>query len=102
MKEPRWVPDQAVIAIHDELIAEHEGDSGLRDPGLLAASLARPKNVFTYTDNATLCDLAAAYAFGLAKNHAFVDGNKRIALAVIDVFLPSTARRLTPNSWNRC
>jgi len=87
VKEPHWIPEQAVIAIHDELIAEHGGDSGLRDPGLLAASLARPKNVFTYNDNATLCDLAAAYAFGLAKNHAFVDGNKRIALAVIDVFL---------------
>jgi death-on-curing protein len=87
VKEPRWVPEQAVIAMHDELIAEHGGDSGLRDPGLLSASLARPQHLFTYSDSASLFELAAAYAFGLAKNHAFVDGNKRIALAVIDVFL---------------
>lgn len=87
MKEPRWVPEQAVIAMHDELIAEHGGDFGLRDLGLLSASLARPQHLFAYSDSASLFELAAAYAFGLAKNHAFVDGNKRIALAVIDVFL---------------
>lgn len=54
---------------------------------MLSASLARPQHLFAYSDSASLFDLAAAYAFGLAKNHAFVDGNKRIALAVIDVFL---------------
>lgn len=87
MKEPRWVPEQAVIDIHDELIQEHGGCFGLRDPNLLSSSLARPKNLFAYIDSASLFDLAAAYAFSLAKNHPFVDGNKRIALAVIDVFL---------------
>lgn len=87
MKEPRWVPKQAVITMHGELIEEHGGDSGLREPGLLSASLARPQHLFAYSDSASLFDLAAAYAFALAKNHAFVDGNKRIALAVIDVFL---------------
>ncbi|NEQ86678.1 MAG: type II toxin-antitoxin system death-on-curing family toxin [Moorea sp. SIO2I5] len=87
MKEPRWVPEQAVIAIHDELILEHGGCFGLRDPNLLSSSLARPKHLFDYIDSASLFDLAAAYAFSLAKNHPFVDGNKRIALAVIDVFL---------------
>ncbi|NEO68517.1 type II toxin-antitoxin system death-on-curing family toxin [Moorena sp. SIO3H5] len=87
MKEPRWVPEQAVIAIHDKLILEHGGCFGLRDPNLLSSSLARPKHLFRYSDSASLFDLAAAYAFGLAKNHPFVDGNKRIALAVIDVFL---------------
>ncbi|NEQ63001.1 MAG: type II toxin-antitoxin system death-on-curing family toxin [Moorea sp. SIO4A1] len=87
MKEPRWVPEQAVIAIHDELIVEHGGCFGLRDPNLLSSSLARPKHLFAYSDSASLFDIAAAYAFGLAKNHPFVDGNKRIALAVIDVFL---------------
>ncbi|NEP22729.1 type II toxin-antitoxin system death-on-curing family toxin [Moorena sp. SIO3I6] len=87
MKEPRWVPEQAVIAIHDELIVEHGGCSGLRDPNLLSSSLARPKHLFAYSDSASLFDIAAAYAFSLAKNHPFVDGNKRIALAVIDVFL---------------
>ncbi len=87
MKEPRWVPESAVTAMHQELIAEHGGDTGLRDPGLLSASLARPKHLLVYGDNASLFDLAAAYGYGLAKNYCFVDGNKRIALTVIDVFL---------------
>ncbi|MBD2006817.1 MULTISPECIES: type II toxin-antitoxin system death-on-curing family toxin [Cyanophyceae] len=87
MKEPEWVPETAVSAIHEELIAEHGGKAGLRDSGLLSASLARPRHLFSYSENATLFDLAAAYGYGLAKNHSFVDGNKRIALAVIDVFL---------------
>ncbi|MBD1879843.1 type II toxin-antitoxin system death-on-curing family toxin [Coleofasciculus sp. FACHB-T130] len=87
MKEPRWVPETAVSAIHEELIAEHGGRSGLRDAGLLSASLARPRHLFSYSENATLFELAAAYGYALAKNHSFVDGNKRIALAVIDVFL---------------
>ncbi|MBD1927698.1 type II toxin-antitoxin system death-on-curing family toxin [Trichocoleus sp. FACHB-90] len=85
--EPRWVPEAAVSAIHEELIAEHGGRSGLRDAGLLSASLARPRHLFSYSENATLFDLAAAYGYALAKNHSFVDGNKRVALAVIDVFL---------------
>ncbi len=87
MKEPRWVPESAVIAMQEELIAEHGGATGIRDSGLLSASLARPRHLFAYSDTVTLFDLAAAYAYGLAKNHAFVDGNKRIALVVIDVFL---------------
>lgn len=87
MKEPRWVPETAVVAIHEELIAEHGGKPELRDSGLLSASLARPRHLFSYSENATLFDLAAAYGYGLAKNHSFVDGNKRIALAAIDVFL---------------
>ncbi|MBD2085128.1 type II toxin-antitoxin system death-on-curing family toxin [Trichocoleus sp. ST-U3] len=87
MKEPKWVPETAVSAIHEELIAEHGGEPVLRDAGLLSASLARPRHLFSYSENAKLFDLAAAYGYGLAKNHSFVDGNKRIALAVIDVFL---------------
>jgi len=87
MKEPRWVPESAVIAMHEELIAEHGGATGIRDSGLLSASLARPKHLIAYSDTVTLFDLAAAYAYGLAKNHAFVDGNKRISLVVTDVFL---------------
>ncbi|WP_414585413.1 type II toxin-antitoxin system death-on-curing family toxin [Scytonema sp. PCC 10023] len=87
MKEPRWVSESAVIAMHEELIAEHGGATAIRDSGLLSASLARAKHLFTYSDSATLFDLAAAYAYGLAKNHAFIDGNKRIPLVVIDVFL---------------
>lgn len=73
--------------MHEELIAEHGGEAGLRDPGLLSASLARPKHLFFYSDNVSLFHLAAAYGYGLAKNHCFVDGNKRVALVVIDAFL---------------
>ncbi|MDI9635849.1 type II toxin-antitoxin system death-on-curing family toxin [Oscillatoria amoena NRMC-F 0135] len=87
MKQPHWVPEAAVIEIHRQLITEHGGTAGIRDSGLLSASLARPKNLFVYAKTVSLFDLAAAYAYGLAKNHAFVDGNKRIALAIIDVFL---------------
>lgn len=79
--------ESAVIAMHEELIAEHGGATAIRDSGLLSASLARAKDLFTYSDRVTLFDLAAAYAYGFAKNHAFIDGNKRIALVVIDVFL---------------
>ncbi|RUR84453.1 type II toxin-antitoxin system death-on-curing family toxin [Chlorogloeopsis fritschii PCC 9212] len=63
------------------------GTPGLIDAGLLSATLARPKHSFCYSENVTLFDLAAAYGYGLAKNHCFIDGNKRISLAVIDVFL---------------
>lgn len=87
MKEPCWVPESAVIAIQEKLIAEQGGVSGIRDSELLSASLTRPKHLFAYSDSVTLFDLAAVYVYGLAKNYAFIDGNKRIALVVIDVFL---------------
>ena len=94
MKEPRWVPEEAVRAMHEALIAEHGGKPGLRDSGLLSASLARPRHLFSYSDNASLFDLAAAYGYALTKNHSFIDGNKRIALTVIDVFLRLNGYRL--------
>ncbi len=81
------MPESAVIPMQEELITEHGGATGIRDDGLISASLARPKHLFTFSETVTLFHLAAAYAYGLAKNHAFVDGNKRIALVVIDVFL---------------
>jgi len=87
MKEPCWVPESAVIAIQEELIAEQGGVPGIRDSELLSASLTRPKHLFANSHTVTLFDLAALYAYGLAKNYAFIDGNKRIALVVIDVFL---------------
>jgi len=87
MKQPTWVSEIAVVAIHKELIVEHGGEPVLRDSVLLSASIARPRHLFFYSENATLFDLAAAYGYALAKNHSFVDGNKRIALTVIDVFL---------------
>jgi death-on-curing protein len=87
MTEPRWVLDVVVVAVHRLLVAEHGGRPGIRDKGLLDSALARPEQRFCYEPQATLFDLAAAYGYGLAKNHPFVDGNKRAALAVAAIFL---------------
>lgn len=87
MTEPRWVLDEVVVSVHRMLIAEHGGGSGIRDKGLLESALARPRHLFSYEPQSTIFELAAAYGFGLAKNHPFVDGNKRAALAVAAIFL---------------
>jgi death-on-curing protein len=85
---PRWIPEAAVRAIHSELLAEHGGLDGLVDEDVLGATLARPQHLETYSNPpASLFQLAAAYGFGFAKNHCFKDGNKRISLVAIDVFL---------------
>lgn len=83
----RWVPDAAVRAMHAELIAEHGGRPGIRDPGLLSSALARPRNRRLYGASRSLFDLAAAHGVAIAANHPFVDGNKRASLAVMYVFL---------------
>lgn len=80
--------------MHGELIAEHGGSGGVRDAGLLESALARPKNIAAH-GNPTLYELAAACAFRLTRNHAFIDGNKRIAFAAIAVFLEVNAYELT-------
>jgi death-on-curing protein len=90
----RWVPEAAVRAMHAELIAEHGGRDGLRDAGLLSSALARPRNKRAYGASSSVFDLAAAYGVGIARNHPFVDGNKRIALAVVYVFLEMNGYRL--------
>ena len=92
--EPRWLPSIAIRAIHNELIAEHGGQPGLLNPNALDSTLAKPKNLYAYTNRPTLSRLAAAYGYGFAKNHCFVDGNKRVALAAIDVFLRINGYRL--------
>ena len=85
---PRWIPESAVRAIHAELIAEHGGLAGPVKEDMPGATLARPTQLETYSDvPASLFQYAAAYGFGFAKNHCFTDGNKRISLAAIDVFL---------------
>ncbi|WP_336811103.1 type II toxin-antitoxin system death-on-curing family toxin [Bosea sp. MMO-172] len=86
MIEPSWLSDEIIIAIHDEQLAIHGGGVGLRDEGMLASALERPVNKWSY-ENAGLPELAAAYAFGLAKNHPFIDGNKRTALLALYTFL---------------
>lgn len=75
------------MAVHERLIAEHGGRAGVREPGLLESALARPRQIFSYRPESTLFELAAAYGFGLARNHPFIDGNKRAALAIIGLFL---------------
>ncbi|MCC7279950.1 MAG: type II toxin-antitoxin system death-on-curing family toxin [Chromatiaceae bacterium] len=87
MKEPRWVLEAVVLAVQRLLIAEHGGIPGLRDQGLLESALARPRQRFAYQPESTLFELAAAYGFGLARNHPFLDGNKRVALAMTALFL---------------
>lgn len=84
--EPRWVAERSALALHDRQLAEHGGPAGLRDAGMLASALARPLNQWAYGEN-DLCALAAAYAFGLARNHPFADGNKRTAWVVARLFL---------------
>ena len=81
-----WVDRRALDLLHDESIAEHGGASGVRDEGLLESALARPKNLLAYGEP-DVAALAAAYAFGLVKNHAFVDGNKRAAFLAVGMFL---------------
>jgi death-on-curing protein len=93
MKEPRWLTPTIVHTMHEELIAEHGGSSGVRDQGLLESALARPQNLLAYGEP-TLAELAASYAFGIARNHPFVDGNKRTALMAAYVFLALNGRRL--------
>lgn len=95
MKQLRWLTPAAVIAIHQQLIAGYGGVRGLRAPALLESALARPKHVTSYKRNVTVPELAAAYAWGLLRNHPFTDGNKRIALAAMIVFLDLNGWELT-------
>lgn len=88
MTEIVWLLDETIIAIHHRQIAEHGGTEGLRDEGLLSSALARPQNLFAYGDpSPDLAALAAAYAFGIARDHPFLDGNKRTALIAARTFL---------------
>ena len=87
MDEPIWIDKPEVLVVHSRQLAEHGGSDGLRDETLLDSALSKPRNVFAYADDATLTRLAASYAFGLARSHAFIDGNKRTALVVSEGYL---------------
>lgn len=89
----RWVDRRALELLHDESIAEHGGASGLRDEGLLDSALARPLNLAAYGEP-DVAELAASYGVGLAKNHPFVDGNKRAAFLAVGLFLALNGKRL--------
>lgn len=94
MKPWVWVDRAVLLAVHDEQLAEHGGAAGLRDEGLFDSALARPLNLAAY-GAPDAADLAASYAVGLAKNHPFVDGNKRTAFVAMELFLALNGRDLT-------
>src|SRR5438034_9344720 len=85
--EPRWVTRQILDTIHDAQVREHGGAFGVRDDGLLESALGRPRHKLAYAKRPDLALLAAAYMFGLARNHGYVDGNKRTAFMAAYVFL---------------
>jgi death on curing protein len=94
----RWVTEDVVLAIHDEQIAEHGGLAGIRDRALLLSALARPQNLAAY-ETPDVAALAACYAMGIARNHPFLDGNKRTAFVVAaGVFLPLNGYQLKASS----
>jgi death-on-curing protein len=95
MKPPKWIDRRALILLLSETLAEHGGLSGLRDQGALDASLARPQHLHAYEPKADLARLAAAYGFGLARNHPFSDGNKRVAFLAMGLFLALNRTELT-------
>ncbi len=91
-----WVDRRVLLLLHDESLAEHGGAAGLRDEGLLDSALARPLNLAAY-GTPDVADLAASYGVGLAKNHPFVDGNKRVAFLAVGLFLALNGQRLVSN-----
>lgn len=84
---PHWLHKKALVLLHEESIATFGGRRGVKDDGVLDSALARPQSLLAYTPAADIFDLAASYAYGLARNHAFVDGNKRAAFLAIGIFL---------------
>ena len=94
MKEPRWISVTLILAVHADQIKEHGGSPGVRDKGLLDSALSRPRNRFAYDSDSDLCDLAASYGFGIARNHPFIDGNKRVAFQAMYLFLGLNGLRI--------
>jgi len=86
MTEPRWLSKDLILAVHNRQLAEHGGAAGVRDEGLLESALARPQNLHAYGTGDVVA-MAAASAFGIARNHPFIDGNKRTAFVACELFL---------------
>jgi death on curing protein len=102
VKEPVWIRQDAVLAMHEEALMLHGGPEGVRDLGLLESALARPKNLFAYSEEPpSLARMAAAYAKGIVANHPFVDGNKRTAFTVSVTFLRLNGLDLTAPKEDR-
>lgn len=95
--EPKWLTLAMVIAIHDESLTAFGGAAGVRDSALLESALARPMNRYHYAPDASLAHLAAAYAYGIVRNHPFVDGDKRTGLLAVQAFLFLNGVRFDPD-----
>lgn len=87
MKAPTWLNKKAFLLLHEESLAEFGGPRGMRDDGLLEWALGRPPSLYEHQPNSSLAQLAAAYGYGIARNYAFIDGNKRAAFLSIGLFL---------------
>lgn len=102
MTEPKWILRDVALAVHRRQIAEHGGLDGVRDEGLFESALAKPQNLYHYNDpKPTLAEIAAAYAYGIARNHAFLDGNKRTALVICRLFLALNGVELKASSADK-
>jgi death-on-curing protein len=98
--EPRWISKKALLLLHEESLAAFGGARGSRDEGLLESALARSQNGYAYKPESSIAELAAGYAFGIAKNHPFVDGNKRAAFLSIGLFLTINGYHLKTDQVN--
>ncbi len=94
-----WIEPSVMLAVHEEQLAEHGGAAGARDTGLLESALAKPLHLVTYGEP-DVADLAAAYGFGLARNHPFIDGNKRTAFVAVELFLALNGQALVADDAN--
>lgn len=102
MKEPVWIIDAVVLAVHRRQLAEHGGGDGVRDASLLESALSKPKNLYHYSDpKPTLAAMAAAYACGICNNHPFIDGNKRTAFVICLLFLKLNDAELTASQTEK-
>jgi death-on-curing protein len=93
VKDPHWVDERLALAIHARLLALHGGAAGVRDEALLQSALARPRQLFAYTEAPSLVQMATAYIAGIIRNHPFVDGNKRTGLVLGVLFLETNGCR---------
>ena len=95
MTDPIWIDAQDALALHERLLSIHGGAEGLRDLALLESALARPRQLLAYAETSTLVELAAAYTFGLVRDHPFIDGNQRTGFIVGVLFLELNGREFT-------
>jgi death on curing protein len=100
MKKPIWIDLREALSLHDRLLAVDGGAPGVRSPALLESALARPRQLYAYGESPDIVDLAAAYTFGIIRNHPFVDGNKRTGFVIGVLFLELNGYRFTASEEN--